>query len=637
MKDEEVGGELWHPRRRAMSCSSSRYSSRSLVGLLSAARPASFIETNSNRSPANPSTSVAYRPTPNEHVLSGPIRPASYTDTHSTSICIGQDSPHFCRSATSESTLPGVVGCISPEELICNKDNPARPMEHIPATVSHLIQLPTFCDTNITVISEHPLEVRNCVDNVPHSSAGTDECGIKMNTSSTDKTRTECQKRYVDNDASNGNCKRGARTEDITCRSETERGIYISSHIRAVQNNSNSITVMDIQNTTHSVNSSQTSNVDSSVKPSISSSCISSSIDIKGDEDKTSCRKPMFVNCPQYFPVISPEVNVMKCLKGSANLTQSNAAHSTQTTNGDNKGVIVLQTQKEKSCSENMYAQNVVYNKLNAIAVINSEYSTSCVLKGPIRQEDEKRLVNNHVCSTDLICSTPGMNAQYISPHLENIQNQEPFSVYDTTIVQDATDSSDNTVNHNTDMHLHATSILHGYGDAEGNHQKEGKHPVLKETTNLSSTSKSIFNSQNTKDCDSHQKQECVITLPRTCREKFKTPKDFIATDYFTTEKDSHIGPYSVISGLSLQTDTAGDTSVLELAGSPSSSASNSTATTEQSVGYQILESPETNSTVSLVSLKSACSSKSVTSTSSINTLNSSNTFPPSTFGSPVH
>lgn len=637
MKDEEVGGELWRPRRRAMSCSSSRYSSRSLVGLLSSARPASFIETHSNRSPANPSTSVAYRPTPNEHVLSGPIRPASYTDTHSTSICIGQDSPLFCRSATSECTLPGVVGCISPEELICNKGNSARPMEHIPATVSHLIQLPTFCDTNITVISEHPLEVRHCVDNVPHSSAGTDECDIKMNSSGTNNTRTECQNRYVDNDASDGNYKRGARTEDITCRHENEGGICISSHISAVQSNSNSMTATDIQNTIHSVNSNQTSNVDSSVKPSISSSCISSSIDLKGDEDKTSCRKSVFVNCPQYFPVISPKVNVMKYLKGSTNLTKSNAAHSTQTTNGDNKGVAVLQTQKEKSCSENMYAQNVVYNKPNAIAVINSEYPTSCMLKGPIRHEGEKRLVNNLVYSTDLICSTPGMNAQYISPHLENIQNQEPYSVYDTSIVQDATDSSESTINHNTDMHLHATNIMYGYDDAEGNHQKEGKHPVLKKTTNLSSTSKSIFSSQNTKDCDSHQKQDCVITLTKTCREKYKTPKDFIVTDYFMTEKDSHIGPYSVTSGLSLQTDTPGDTSVMELAGSPSSSVSNSTATTEQSVGYQILESPDTNSTVSLVSLKSACSSKSVTSTSSINTLNSSNTFPPSTFGSPVH
>ena len=330
-------------------------------------------------------------------------------------------------------------------------------------------------------------------------------------------------------------------------------------------------------------------------------------------------------------------MNVMKYLKGSKNLIQSNAAHSTQTTDGDNKGVTVLQTQKEKLCSENMYAQNVVYNKLNAIAVINSEYPTSCMLKGPIRHEGEKRLVNNLVRSTDLICSTPCMNAQYISPHLENIQNQEPYSIYDTTIVQDATDSSDSTVNYNTDMHLHATNILHGCDDAEGNHQKEGKHPVLKETTNLSSTSKSNFNSQNTKDCDSHQMQDCVITLTKTCREKYKTPKDFIVTDYFTMEKDSRIGPYSVTSGLSLQTDIAEDSSILELAGTPSSSVSNSTAMTEQSVGYQILESPDTNSTVSLVSSKSACSSKSFISTSSTNTLHSSNTFPPSTFESPVH
>ena len=607
------------------------------MGLLSATRPASFIETYSSRSPANPSTSVAYRPKPNEHVLSGPIRPASYTDTHSTSICVGQDSPLFCRSATSECTLPGVVGCISPEKLICNKDNPTRPMEHIPATVSHLIQLPTFCDTNITVISEHSLEVRHCVDNFPHSSAGTDKYDIKINSTCTDNTRTVCQNRYVDNYASNGNCKRDARTEDITCRSETERGIHVSSHISAVQNNSNSMTVTDIQNTIHSVNSSQTSNVDSSVTPSISCSCISSSIDIKGDEDKTSCRKSMFVKCPQYFPVISPEVNVMKYLKGSKNLIQSNAAHSTQTTDGDNKGVTVLQTQKEKLCSENMCAQNVVYNKLNAVAVIYSEYPTSCMFKGPIRREGEKRLVNILVRSPDLICSAQGMNAQYISPHLENIQNQEPYSIYDTTIVQDATDSSDSTVNYNTDMHLHATNILHGCDDAEGNHQKEGKHPVLKETTNLSSTSKSNFNSQNTKDCDSHQMQDCVITLTKTCREKYKTPKDFIVTDYFTMEKDSRIGPYSVTSGLSLQTDIAEDSSILELAGTPSSSVSNSTAMTEQSVGYQILESPDTNSTVSLVSSKSACSSKSVTSTSSTNTLHSSNTFPPSTFESPVH
>lgn len=479
MKDEEVGGELWRPRRRAMSCSSSRYSSRSLVGLLSAARPASFIESYSSRSPANPSTSVAYRPTPNEHVLSSATRPASYTDTHSTSIYIGQESPLFCRSATSEYTLPGILGSISPEELTCNKDTTLRPLEHIPATVSHLIQHPTFCDTNITVISEHPLEIRNCDDNVPQSSAGTDESGIQMNPLSTDNTRNVCQNKYVDNDASIGNCGRGARTEDITCMSETKTDIYISSHISAVQNNSKSTTVTDIQNTIHSLNSSQTSSVDSSVKPSTSGACMSCSIDLMRDEDKTSREKSILLNCPQYFPVISRQVNVMKYLKGSTNPTQSNAAHSTHTTNGENKGGTVLQTQKEKLCSENMSAQNVAYNELNGTVVINSEYPTSCTFKGPIEHEDEKILVNNLVYSTDLTCSIPGMNAQYFPPHLENIQNQEPYSFYDTTIGQAAIYSNASTVNHNTDIHLHKTNILHGLDDAEGNHQKEGKHSVL--------------------------------------------------------------------------------------------------------------------------------------------------------------
>ena len=634
MKDEEVGGELWRPRRRAMSCSSSRYSSRSLVGLLSAARPASFIESYSGRSPANPSSSVAYRPSSNEDVFLGPTRPASYTDTHPTSICTNQASPLFCRTATIECILPGAAGSISPEELAGHKDSPVRPMAHMQGTVSDVIQHPTLCGTNITVISEHPIEVRNCDHNIPHSSAGTDESGIKMNSSSTDNIRTMLENKYMDKDARTGSCERSGRTEDNTRRTETETDVHLSSHIVTVQTDSKGKTV---HNTICSVNFSQTPSVDSSVKSSISGAYVSYSTDIIGDKD-TSHKKSIFINCPQHRRVTSPEVKVMKYLKGSTNPTQSNVAYSTWTTNDENKGGTVLQTQREILCSENKSAQNIAYNDLNAIEVINSEYPTSCTFKRPIKHESEKSLVNNLVYSSDLTCSIPAKTAQYFPPHQENIHNQEPYSVDDTTVCEAVPDSNASTVNHNTDMHLHKTDMLHGHDDAKSNHQKEAKHPILNETTCLSSSSsKIIFHSQNTRDSDSNKKQDCVVTISRTCREKYEAPKDFIITDYSVTEEASNIRTFSVASVLSLQTDTTEDTSILELASSPSSSVSNSTVKTEQSIDYQIMESPDTTSTVSSVSSKSACSSISVTSTSSMNTLNSSNTFPPSTAGSPVH
>ena len=124
---------MWRPRRRAMSCSSSRRSSRSFMGLLTSARPASFIESYSTKSPASP---VVLRP-------SVSTRPASYIEPHSSS----SSSPLICRAAASECILPGAVGPMSPIDL-STRNSP----------VMHVLQRSTFCSTNISVISEHPAE-----------------------------------------------------------------------------------------------------------------------------------------------------------------------------------------------------------------------------------------------------------------------------------------------------------------------------------------------------------------------------------------------------------------------------------------------------------------------------------------------
>ncbi|KAJ9601031.1 hypothetical protein L9F63_000766 [Diploptera punctata] len=144
-EDEELGGEMWRPRRRAMSCSSSRRSSRSFVGLLTSARPASFIESYSVRSPANPSSPIIFRPTKS---VPGSARPSSYIEPHSSS----SSSPLICRAAASECILPGAVGPLSPVDLhtSSNRNSP----------VLHLVQRSAFCSTNISVISEHPGEIR---------------------------------------------------------------------------------------------------------------------------------------------------------------------------------------------------------------------------------------------------------------------------------------------------------------------------------------------------------------------------------------------------------------------------------------------------------------------------------------------
>nr|CAD7394682.1 unnamed protein product [Timema cristinae] len=66
-EDEEVNGELWRPRRRAMSCTSTRCSSQSLVRLLSAGRPASYIDTTSHSYSPSPATTHSQSPENSRH------------------------------------------------------------------------------------------------------------------------------------------------------------------------------------------------------------------------------------------------------------------------------------------------------------------------------------------------------------------------------------------------------------------------------------------------------------------------------------------------------------------------------------------------------------------------------------------
>ncbi|CAG2057509.1 unnamed protein product, partial [Timema podura] len=66
-EDEEVDGGLWRPRRRAMSCTSTRCSSQSLVRLLSAGRPASYIDTTSHSYSPSPATTQSQSPANSRH------------------------------------------------------------------------------------------------------------------------------------------------------------------------------------------------------------------------------------------------------------------------------------------------------------------------------------------------------------------------------------------------------------------------------------------------------------------------------------------------------------------------------------------------------------------------------------------
>lgn len=649
LKDEEVGGELWRPRRRAMSCSSSRHSSRSLVGLLSTARPASFIESYSGRSPTNPSSPIAYRPTTSEHILPGSTRPASYTDPHSNSSPIGQAVPLLCRAAASECTLPGTVGSISPEELLCNKDNPVSQIKHVPPTVSHLLHHSTFCSENITVISEHPSEVRNCEDNMSTLSVSTVKSCIKLNSSNIDTTSTVLQNKYLGNDRGIENCEAATEIEDITSSRGAEIDVHISSYISPNLSNSDGTTIIEIaQNPLTSHNVSQTSGVKSSIELNIlSNDDMSYSTYLTRNQDKLSSNKSIIVTYPQYSPTISPEHNTVKYLKDSMKSIQSNGAQSMPTANDkNNKGNTVIDIQEQQSCSDNTFAQHVSCNESNAIRVIKSKYPRSATLKGQIDDKDKNSLVSDTVHSTDLTCNISPLtdtNVQYSPPCLhvktENIQNQEPCSA-DATIGQTVIDSNISTIRYlNTDiyMHLHKANILHGQVNVESNSQKEVRHPTLNKTMNSASVSNTFHHSRNTGKPYIHNNQDCVATLARPYRQNCETPQNSVTIDHCRSEEVPDAETCSVTPALTIQTDTVQSSSVLESVCSPLTPISNSTATGEQTTGYQIMESSDTSLTLSLVTSESTHSSISITSISSGNTMNSSSTFPPSAAGSPVH
>lgn len=441
-----MGGELWRPRRRAMSCSSSRRSSRSLVGLLSAARPASFIESYPNRNPTNPSSPLVHRSARSEHVLTDSTRPVSCIDSHSTST--SQDRSLYCRAAASEYLLPGATGDITPEEFHCNKNNPVSSMKHLPSTVCHLLQHSTFCSTNITVISEHPSEVRNG-KNLPRLSASTAGSGIKSNSSSTDNTRNMLQIKHQNNDSRNANHGTDAEAEDSSRRAETD--LHGSSQFSLSKISSNSTTVMNI--TDNPTTSHNTSTVYCSVEPDILNGYMSHMTDHLKDQNKSSHKKSDFVTYSQYSPVISGEYDAGH-LKDSTNPIQSNVAHSTLTTNGENsKGNTVTELKEQRSRSENISAKHVSCNEFSVTTVKSPEYSISAILKGPIQNKDENSLDHNLVHSTNFTCSVPDTEAeyspQYIAATTVNIQNQEPYSS-DTSLDQAATDYNASKINNQT-------------------------------------------------------------------------------------------------------------------------------------------------------------------------------------------
>nr|CAD7411966.1 unnamed protein product [Timema poppensis] len=119
-EDEEVDGELWRPRRRAMSCTSTRCSSQSLVRLLSAGRPASYIDTTSHSYSPSPATTHSQSPTNSRH----PSRSSSPISSRRSSQEIHQPSRR--RSNTLSSHQEDYTEPPSSQEttLVKSKQNP---------------------------------------------------------------------------------------------------------------------------------------------------------------------------------------------------------------------------------------------------------------------------------------------------------------------------------------------------------------------------------------------------------------------------------------------------------------------------------------------------------------------------------
>jgi hypothetical protein len=324
--------------------------------------------------------------------------------------------------------LPGATGAFISEEFNCNKNNPVSSMKHLPSTVSHLLQHSTLCSTNITVISEHPSEVRYG-KNLPRLSASTSESGIKSNSSSTDNTRNMLQNKHQNNDSRNLNNGTGAEAEDFSRRAETD--LHGSSQFLP-KISSNSTTVINItENPTTSHNTIQASTIDCSVEPDILNGYVSHMTDHLKEQNKSSHKKSVFLTYSQYSPVISSECDA-EHLKDSINPTQSNVAHSTLTTNGENsQGNMVIELKEQRSWSENISAQHLSCNEFSVTTVKSPEYSISATLKEPIQNKDENSLVHNLVHSTNSACSAPHTEAEY-SPQctaitIGNIQNQESY------------------------------------------------------------------------------------------------------------------------------------------------------------------------------------------------------------------
>ncbi|XP_069678305.1 uncharacterized protein [Periplaneta americana] len=597
-EDEEVGGELWRPRRRAMSCSSSRRSSRSLVGLLSAARPASFIESYSNTSPTSPASPVVYRPTTGDHVLPS-TRPASYIDPRSISNPACQDSPLVCRGAASECILPGAVRPISPEELRAFES----PSKHAPALIGHQLQHSSFCSTNITVISEHPSEVKTldeCERDNPFSEH-------KLDSSSDGSTNSVLENEYQKLETLD-NCEAGT----IPLHNDT-----VSVDIAHVLSTSQNSILEDRDSSSLELdNGSQFRAVDDLRNQNESSPNVSS--------------KKQITN-PQLSSSILRDTSDLNQTNSSADIKNSNVTHS-ELSASDGNGAVTVKTKDQIDYSKSVPTELVLSD-------VAAKHSDTVTQQGPTEDKAEDVIVRNVVHSSNVSSNTNSpndINAQdTINQRSENKPNEEQNPTA-TISGEDVTGTNNSTIiDLNIDTNtagIHCDSI-----DNQSSNQQVTKPSTLSETTNLDSLSLHLQNTTNySRNPDVENKQDCVITVTMPpCGESsynYELPQNSAVTDCGSDSTAVQIDLSSSVAPILTPISGAVHSiSVPEQICSPSSS----TNTVEHSISYQIMGSPNTSPTVSLLSSKSTDSSSSITSTSSEKTLNSSSTFPPSMTESP--
>jgi hypothetical protein len=349
--------------------------------------------------------------------------------------------------------LPGATESIAPEEFNCNNNNPVSSMKHLSSTVSHMIQHSTFCSTNITAISEHPSEVRNC-KNISKLSVSKAESGINSNSSSTENIRNTLQNKHLNNGNRNVNYGIGAEIEDVTASTRAVIASHGTSQIPLPKISSNSTPVTNItQNPTTSHSAIQISTFDCSVEPNILNGYLPYMTDPLKNQAKSTHNKSVFVTCSQYSPLISSKY-VGEHLKYSTYPIQSNDEHPPLTATGKNSSSnTVIGIHEQRSWPENTYAQHESCNEFSVTTVKNPEYTTSDTLKGPIQNKDENSFIHNLVHSTNLTCNVLDREAEYFPQYIAittgKIQNQESYAL-DTTLDQAVTDYNASTIKNQT-------------------------------------------------------------------------------------------------------------------------------------------------------------------------------------------